>query len=216
MSVTYVVGAPGSGKSTYCAKLGWENMLCKKAIKRGMSVYSMTPIKGTYQITKEDIGIYDMSGGLLLCDEAGLQFSNRNWKQTPWNVIEHFKLHRHYHEDIYIFSQECDDVDNKLIGVSTRILLISPLLQFHGHAFLSVIRWIGKRMEVDDKSHKLISMDFKRRFWFKFIYLPRWWCLFDSFDSPQLLKKQFHKYGEVEVQPEADNTENSNIHASST
>lgn len=61
-------GLPRSGKSTYAAKLA------KKALTAGRAVYSNFPIRGTFQITKDDIGKYLMEDCLIIIDEAGVDF----------------------------------------------------------------------------------------------------------------------------------------------
>lgn len=55
-------GLPRSGKSTYAAKLA------KKALAAGRAVYSNFPIRGTFQITKDDIGKYLMEDCLIIID----------------------------------------------------------------------------------------------------------------------------------------------------
>lgn len=194
MAVIYIIGAPGTGKSTYAAKIAYKNMLCKKALKKGLTVYSMTAITGTYKINVSDIGVNDMSGGMILIDEAGLTFNNREWKFTPKTVIEHFKMHRHYNEDIYIFSQQANDVDNKLQAVATQILLIRPFIVWRGKPVISSIRKVLQNCDVDEVSHQIMQMFYKKKFWIRFIYLPRWWKFFNTYEAPELNKKEFSKW----------------------
>lgn len=90
-------GLPRSGKSTYAAKLA------KKALTAGRAVYSNFPIRGTFQITKDDIGKYLMEDCLIIIDEAGVDFDNRKMKMTDEQVY-FFKNHGHYQADIAFFS----------------------------------------------------------------------------------------------------------------
>ena len=95
MSIEIVIGAVGSGKTTLCAKLA------HKAFKKGRKVYSnVDEIEGVIPITADDIGKYNLHDGLLLFDEAGIEYNNRlamakgGSKTMNQDAIKWFKLSR--------------------------------------------------------------------------------------------------------------------------
>ena len=47
----------------------------------------------------------------LYIDEAGIDYNNRKYKNLSQNTIEYFKLHRHFKNDIILFSQSWEDTD---------------------------------------------------------------------------------------------------------
>lgn len=188
---TYVIGLVGSGKSTYATKLA------RQAIKKGQTVYSMTPIAGCRKLEKEDFCKWKIENALVLVDESGLFFGNRDWSNTPKNVIRFFKLHRHYNCDVYILSQECDDTDKKLKGVAARLLIISPLIVFRRSTICSIIREVKKKFGIDEK-HQLIEMYYIKR-GFKMLWCPRWWKYFNSFDREELPDKTWETFPEPEI-----------------
>ena len=90
-------GVPGSGKTTFAA------YLAKKRLKKRGRVLSNVNIKGTYEVKKDDIGQYMIKNCLLLIDEAGVDYNNRNYKKFDDDSTYFFKYHRHYNVDIAIF-----------------------------------------------------------------------------------------------------------------
>ena len=112
LSVFY--GAPGSGKSTLAA------FYAQKALKAGYRVYSNFPIKGCYAYEKSDLGKYAMTNCLIIVDEAGIDWNNRDFaynfskKSGGSKALEFFKKHRHEKAEIMCFSQTFDDMDKKI------------------------------------------------------------------------------------------------------
>lgn len=101
-------GAKGSGKNTF---------LTKQAIKYnklGYTVYSDSEIFNTYKLDTDWIGKYDFPrNSVLLIQEAGITWDNRNFKTFPQQVRDFFKLQRHKGVIVYLASQSFD-IDKKL------------------------------------------------------------------------------------------------------
>lgn len=109
MHMFYIyIGLRGSGKTSHAAYIAHKN------IKKGIKVFSNVPISGTYQYTVEELGNIDISNGVLIYDEAGIDMSNRSFssKKSVVNTVQFrsfWKLSRHYKlHDIYVYSQAWD------------------------------------------------------------------------------------------------------------
>lgn len=103
-----IFGKKGSGKNT---------LLTKWAIKYnrlGYTVYSDSEIFNTYKLDTNWIGKYDFPrNSVLLIQEAGITWDNRNFKSFPTEVRDFFKLQRHKGVIVVLASQSFD-VDKKL------------------------------------------------------------------------------------------------------
>lgn len=181
-------GVPGSGKTTFAA------YLTKKALKKKKNVFSNVSLKGAYAISKEDIGKYDMSNGLILCDEAGVEFNNRNYaKNFADYQIDFLKHHRHYNDDLCFFSQYWNDIDVTLRRLSTRLFLLKPCFI----PFCVKRKKIGKRIGIDKETKQIIDEYYFVPFFFfgtKYIFSPPLWKMFNTHEKKPLISKQFKKY----------------------
>ena len=182
---TIYFGIPGSGKSTVAA------LLAKKELKRRKKrVLSNFAIKGTYVLEKDDIGKYDMSNSLLIIDEAGVDFDNRNWKSNfNSDQVYFFKHHRHYNCDIICFSQSLD-MDSKLRNLGREYKIVKKSI----FPFFIVTRTIKKKIDIDKETGQIID-----KFYFKFLsrkhyFSPKSWKLFDSYQRKELDYKDFERY----------------------
>ena len=118
------IGVPGSGKTTFAAYLAKKRQKRGKKNKSLGRVLSNVPIKGSYKIEKTDIGHFMIKDCLLLMDEAGIDYNNRNFKKFSDDEIYFYKFHRHYNVDIAMFSQDFD-VDIKLRKLATRLFIVN-------------------------------------------------------------------------------------------
>lgn len=161
-----VFGLPGSGKSTYLAKVA------KKAIKRGEKVYSNFYIKGCYQLDFDDLGIHDYSDCLILIDEISLFCDCRNWKNFSKEMVYFWTNHRHYGVDIIYCSQSYADCDKKIRNLTDSLYYIKS-----GMFGLSVVRYINKVFNVDSditEGYQLSGLP-------KLVFRRRYYKMFDSF-----------------------------------
>lgn len=105
-----IFGKKGSGKSTLLTRLA------VKEAKSGKIVYSNMPINypGIRLYDPEDIGKHTFpEGSVVFCDEVGMIWDNRNFKNFRPEVRDWFKLQRKHHVKVYLFSQTFD-IDIKL------------------------------------------------------------------------------------------------------
>ena len=122
-----IFGKKGSGKTSYIAKKSIYYL------KKGYTVYTNCGVAGTLQYNPRDIGKNTFPpGSVVFCDEVGLIWHNRDYKNFQRCVIEWFKYQRHYKIRMYLFSQafDCDKVLRDLtdqIYIVRRFGLISVL-----------------------------------------------------------------------------------------
>lgn len=207
-------GVPGSGKTTYAAYLSRECQresivirLCKrfpcrfsdwilngKSWKRKIPVWSNVPIAGTYKLNaREDIGVYEISGGKMIIDEAGVEFNNRDYKAFPKAAIKFFKYHRHCKVSVDVFSQSFEDMDVTLRRLAQSFYLIKRSLIPN----MIVVKRIIPSFDIDSITHQPIYayrfglpiLDTKR------IWCPPLWKMFDSYEFDPLPKKDWEIWG---------------------
>ena len=187
-----VFGKKGSGKSTLMCKLAL------KYTKKGFKVYCNAYIPGTYFFDASDVGFYHFpENSVLLIDEVGMIWDNRDFKSFKKEVRDYFKLQRHDKHIVFLFSQSFD-VDKKLRELTDNMYLISNFL----NAF-SFARRITKTITISHGAEngagesKLIDdYHFDSLLFFfvgsvKMTYIPKYVRYFDSFETPQLPLKNF-------------------------
>lgn len=180
------IGLPGSGKTTYIA------YLTKLALDTGHKVYCNVPIAGALPYSKEDIGKYDMSGSrekptLVLLDEAGIMYDNRQFKDAFTDEsLTFLKLIRHYNAVICLFSQSMD-IDNKWVRLSKTIFFVRKSI-LYGYTSLYKVK---RTLDVNPDTHKIEDFYDKadgllsRIFHFRFRRKP-YYHMFDSWSAPKL------------------------------
>ena len=193
-SFNYVFGVPGSGKTTclsYIASKIQKINNSKRAIKKGRhyNIYSNIDLVGIdyIKITKEDIGYKNMHDGVLLFDEAGIDFNNRSYKNMSPKAIQFLKLHRHYNLTIYIFSQDYEDSDITLRRLATNYYQVYKCILFKLRKKI-ILRGIKKVLFIKKDDKQIIS-GYEYRFIGKFVINSR--KLFKYFNS-------FDRYLELE------------------
>lgn len=177
-------GVPGSGKTTFAA---W---LTKKCFKNKRKVLSNVPIKGAYEVLKQDIGKYYIHDCDLIVDEAGVDYNNRNHNKFTDDELYFYKYHRHYKVNISFFSQAYNDFDLKLRTLATRYYVVKKSI-FPGFVCR---RLINKKIGIDKITKQIIdeySYAFLGR---RYIYCPKLWKMFNSYDYKEMPKKEFLKY----------------------
>lgn len=185
-----VFGKKGSGKSTYMVKL------TAKYLKKGWKVYATNHIPGAFYFSPEDIGKYHFpENSVLLIDEVGMIWDNRNYKGFKPEVRDWFKLQRHYRCCVYLFSQTWD-IDIKLRNLTDKLYLMIN----YGNC-LTVCKEIKRKITVVKPSENaesriadelIISPFFLAPFGARhYIWIPRWSKYFDSFDAPKLKLKEW-------------------------
>ena len=178
-------GVPGSGKTTFAA------YLAKKDLKRGGKVWSNVPITGTYKIEpKEDIGVYMISDGRLIIDEAGIEYNNRDFKKFSEQSTYFYKYHRHYELAIDVFSQGFDDMDKKLRTLAQHLYVVKRSII----PFFIVRRTINKRVGINEVSKEIIDEYFWQPFSRKWIFAPAVWSMFNTISRTEYPQKDWEKW----------------------
>mgnify|MGYP001078006075 CR=1 FL=1 len=173
-------GAPGCGKSTYAAKL------VRQCVKSNTPVYTNFPCKGALRLDVSSIGVQDLRDCLVIIDEAGIVYNNREFKSFPKPALEFFKLHRHYGVSLVFLSQGWDDCDKKIRNLCTSYFNMSKLGPF------TFIRRFAKRVGVDQDSKQIIDEYFKVSLLsggLHFLFRPLYYKMFDSWDAPALMRR---------------------------
>lgn len=192
LSVFY--GAPGSGKSTIAC------YFAQKALKAGYNVYSNVPILGCKILTREDIGKNKVTDGLLILDEVGIEYNNRDFKSNfsksvkgGSSALEWFKKHRHEGVEVMIFSQGFDDMDSKLRTLGTDYYIVRHSLF---PRFITYKR-IKKKPTIDELTRQPIdAYDFVPFSGHRIAMWPLW-KYFDSFERMNLPDKEWKIYGDT-------------------
>lgn len=182
-----VFGKKGSGKTTLMTKLAIQYQ------KKGWTVFCDREIPGVYPFKTEDFGrVQFPPNSLVLVDEVGLVWDNRNFKSFPEHVKVYFKYQRQYRHVVYLFSQSFD-VDKKIRDLTDHLYIVSNVFNC-----FSIARRVTKRLVVvhADKSaqgeSKIVddySIDSLLLAFFgsvRVTYIPRWAKYFKSFNPPQL------------------------------
>lgn len=177
-----VFGKKGSGKSTYLVKLAKQHM------KKGWIVYTNMEelcMNGVRHFNIQHLGEFvPEARSLLLLDEVGMIWDNRDYKVFKPAVRDFFKLQRHYHVKVYMASQTFD-VDKKLRDLCDGMFL---------HTNFMRVFTLGKRIvrkvvitQSTSEAESRISEDLiMLPFWnWTFTYIPKWSKYFDSHAIPE-------------------------------
>lgn len=183
------IGKKGSGKTTMIVKLAL------RYLKRGRTVYSTVPVPGCYFVEPYRLGVdYIPPDSVILIDEVGMVWDNRNFKEFSKANRDYFKLQRHYKHTVYAFSQAFD-IDIKLrnltdelyimrsfcncMSLARRVLRRITILSASDHGSAT-----GESRIVDDLKYDSLLF-----FWcgsLQLTWLPKYSKYFNSFDVPDL------------------------------
>lgn len=182
-----VFGKKGSGKTTFLTKTA------VKAMRKGKTVYSTVEIPGAILYDVQNIGVYTFPhNAVILIDEVGMIWDNRNYKNFRMDVRDYFKLQRQYRNTVYLFSQTFD-VDVKLRNLTDSMYLCKC---FFG--FMSIARKIKRDIVIvspqgDSEARIADSLEFEP-FLFSlfgaksviFTFIPNWVKYFKSYNPKPL------------------------------
>lgn len=177
-----VIGKKGAGKTTLLTKY------CIDAVRKGQRVYSTVDLPYAYKLSIADIGARSFPpDSLLLIDEVGMIWDNRNFKNFSSTVRDFFKAQRHNKLTVVMFSQH-PDVDLKI-----RVLVDKMYLLSNPFNFCSLIRTVSRSVTVTD-AEKTGESKFVDQLKIsgvlgllsgttKFLYIPKYIKYFDSFEK---------------------------------
>lgn len=179
-----VFGKKGSGKTTYLVKVA------RRYLKRKKLVYSNVRLKDVVYV---DPLVDDLSslpdGSVILLDEVGMIWDNRNFKSFRTSDRDYFKMQRHHRHVVYLFSQTFD-VDVKIRVLTDQMYLVKSCTNF-----LSSVRRISRTLDIveataDSESRIVDNLHFVPLISFiwggkplTFTFIPKYAKYFDSFSS---------------------------------
>lgn len=179
-----VFGKKGSGKTTFLAKKSYQYL------KKGRPVYTTEHIPGCIHFDVEKIGYITFpENAVLMIDEVGMIWDNRNFKTFKPEVRDYFKYQRHEKHTVYLFSQTFD-VDVKLRNLTDAMYLCTCHF-----GWLSIARKIKRSIVLvqpmgDSESRIADNLEFEPWLWslfgagtIIFTFIPRWVCLFNSHEK---------------------------------
>ncbi|MBR3963038.1 MAG: hypothetical protein IKK14_05885 [Oscillospiraceae bacterium] len=159
-----------------------------KYMKKGYTIYSDIPglnIKGVRQISAKDLEKFvPSSNSVLFLDEVGISFDNRKYSTFSDGHRNFFKFQRKYKVIVYMNSQSFD-VDKKIRDLIDRFYLI----QSFGNV-ICLCRPINRKValvEASSQGESRVADNLKfAPFWeWKWIFMPKYFKYFDSFDAPE-------------------------------
>lgn len=181
-TLNMVFGKKGSGKTSYFIKLALFYH------KRGFNVYSNIP-----DISFDWLRSFDVSdlgkfvpppNSVLLIDEAGSVFDNRQFKSFSSDTRDFFKLQRHYKCIVYLASQSYD-IDKKLRDLTDNMILCQSFLPW-----LAIRRPIKRTITLTEassfgESRIADNLKFRCIFSWRFTFLPIYSKYYNSFHVPE-------------------------------
>jgi hypothetical protein len=96
-------GLPGQGKTYLMTRMALKKM------KKGYTVYANYPLKGAIRFNQIH-EVFHVENAVILLDEAGLVAPSGSWKSIPFEVMAHWRMHRHHGVDLYYTAQDLQDV----------------------------------------------------------------------------------------------------------
>lgn len=182
-----VFGKKGSGKTTLLVRLA------VKYINKGWSVYCTEDIAvpGVRKFDVKLIGEKSFdTNSLVLIDEVGMIWDNRDYKEFAHSVRDWFKLQRHYKCKVYLFSQSFD-IDKKLRDLTDGLYLCSTKLRVFSWAKRIHRSITLTKSESDRESRISEDLEFDSIFSWPFggrilTWIPKYAKYFDSHVIPSM------------------------------
>lgn len=194
MAVSMYIGLPGAGKTTLLASMAIKAMKSKKYKNVYSNVHLNIP--GIWYITGKDFMKFDISQGLVLLDEASIEFNGRNFKSISMDIITYFLLHRHATVDICVFSQ-ANNIDKTIRTIADRCFYIYKGLLL-GHWFTRYYRipyemFLKEKNDTSGDHPGEINFGYYKpsplaRLLGGWCYRPKYYKYYDSWDFPELPK----------------------------
>lgn len=185
-----IYGLRGTGKTSLA------QILATFYNKIGVPVFSNTILAGTYQIETYDLGVYDVSNGVLIIDEAGVDLSNRKILEKSMKGIKEenrkwWKLSRHYGIKTIIILSQAFDYDVTLRRLCEKHFILNNWSILGLFKNWTRITQIWNTIDVNDDHTDIISrLDVVPFFYLWFNRKPSY-GLYDSWEAPALPHKDF-------------------------
>lgn len=187
-----IFGKKGSGKSTQLCKIALKYLKKNKnLVKHKKSVW--TVYTNMSDMCIPDVRIIDIkhlgdfvpvSNSILLLDEAGLDFDNRQYKNFSTSKRDFFVYQRHYKVICYLASQSYN-VDKKLRDLCDGMFLYNCIFNV-----FSLCRPIRKSITLTESTSEAESrvaenLKFKWVFSWRITFIPKYSKYFKSFVIPE-------------------------------
>lgn len=188
------IGLVGSGKTTTAA---WavHKVTHDKYYKGRLLPYTNFACVDAYQIdTKLDIGYSLISDALMVIDEAGIDYSNRNWKNNLTPEQNRFnRKFRHYNIEHYMFFSQYLDMDNTFIKLASSMHMTKKIGPF------IIVNDYEKVIVFDENKQPQFGWEPVSilRGGLHFIYAPPYYKYFDSWERDDLPVKNFDLWQDV-------------------
>lgn len=207
MAVSRYFGLPGCGKTTTFTWLALDGVSSMNYDHVYGNVHLTVP--GYTYIPFDVLGTYRLDHCLILIDEAMVECGDRDHQNFSKEKLQYFVMHRHYHCDIVLFSQEPDGVDKKIRSITDNMFYVRKGI-FTGYWFSTIIKipygivWptensngenLGK-IVMGYKKPPLFASLFAKR-----LYRPKYYPYFNSWEVEDDLKPLPAKYKPNSVDP---------------
>lgn len=191
-NIVGILGRPRAGKTTISAGLVIENEK-RKQKNRGKyfdRIYCTDEtIKGTIPIKYKEFGTWNIKdNSLILLEECGLGFDNRNKNQLPEIVKRTMALIGH-HKSCIVWSSQRADIEINLRERTHVIYLVDKL-----SSRFSLVKTISYAVDVDNELGEIVNKYHKpeglaevfraiKQHDYKYLYRPQYYKQFDSFND---------------------------------
>lgn len=191
----FLFGKKGSGKTTNLTKIALQH------IKKGWKVYSTIEIPGTYLFNVQQLGRFTFEPhSVVLIDEVGMIWDNRDFKTFRPDVRDFFKYQRQYKLKVYLFSQTFD-VDLKLRNLTDEMYLLTNFARV-----FSIQRRILKHITIKECADGTSTLSDTYAFdlpilgGLKWTFIPRYVYYFKSYDPKKLayINSQYYSMNDVQ------------------
>lgn len=207
------IGLPGSGKTTELTKqsiLSQSGTWLQRLLKlkpRFQTVYANMYIPNTIQYKTEKLGTFmPKPNSLFICDEAGIYFDNRNFKNFNNAVRDFLKYHRQYKVKM-IFASQSTDVDKKIRDLCDEIWIMRSFCNvFVMKRRVKKIICVSSNSVNSDENTINLGGDIVDKYKYvglpRFTFIPRYVEFFKSYNPPLLaqLQMEMSKYNDVQLQ----------------
>lgn len=196
--LTMVFGKKGSGKSTLMVRMAYEYLAM------GWTVFCTERLDGCIYINYKDIGYKEIPPqSLLLVDEVGMIWDNRNYKDFKPEVRDWFKLQRHYKVKVVLFSQTFD-IDKKLRDLTDDMFLCTNVLRVFSWAKRITRRVVLVQPGPDTPARIDEELKYDSLIWWPFgsrilTFIPAWAPFFDSHNCPKLIEVSWEPEPELKL-----------------
>lgn len=173
-------GKKGCGKTTLLTKIAIKEM------RKGFLVYSNVEIPGTIKFNPKDLKTHTPKpNSVVLIDEIGLIWDNRNFKSFESEINAWFKYARQYRCKVHMFSQ-VPDIDLKIRNLCDSYYLIENKFRVFSYG-KRISKVLTVKTDIEGKGNLVDSFEFAPLLSWnsrKLTFIPHWKEFYQSFDPP--------------------------------